>query len=215
MLVGACSTSTGLRDVFVEVVAGALASMEPDMDEIDSLSRDVDSVGMHVFSSSRPDTWLRPPTTPGSASSSADVAAAAWWEQGGGGEVTLDVRNFAPRFGIPEESATGTSNCALSCLVAKHLLACAPAAQQRMDVRVTCHQGQWMAPPTAKATTATAAASATPTLEKQHHTANSVIQSLVSVQRTSGAAAGSVQVMGLPQVGGHAAFVKQAHYKSS
>ena len=34
-------------------------------------------------------------------------------------EGHIKVRNFAPRFGINEESATGTSNCALACLLRK------------------------------------------------------------------------------------------------
>ncbi len=35
--------------------------------------------------------------------------------------LTASCRNFAPLFGIPEESATGSASGALACYLAKHL----------------------------------------------------------------------------------------------
>ena len=79
--------STGLRDLLVALRPGGLAAIDADMPAIAELSRRLGTVGVHAF---------------------CKVAA---------GEGTADyrVRNFAPLFGIDEESATGTSNAALAC----------------------------------------------------------------------------------------------------
>ncbi|MGE5196284.1 MAG: PhzF family phenazine biosynthesis protein [Anaerolineae bacterium] len=79
--------STGLRDIIVPVMSReCLFAIEPKYDEITRLSEKYDVVGLHVFS-------LASLNSSGSA----------------------HCRNFAPRYGIPEESATGSSNGALAC----------------------------------------------------------------------------------------------------
>ena len=79
--------STGLRDIFVPVRdRKTLFSLKPNFDRITELSKKYNAVGIHVFA-------LDPP----------------------GEESTAHCRNFAPLYGIPEESATGSSNGALAC----------------------------------------------------------------------------------------------------
>jgi len=74
--------STGLRDIMLPVRSlDVLEAMNPNFDEISSISRKFDVVGIHAFSVI--------------------------------GERVV-CRNFAPLFGVPEESATGTSNCVLA-----------------------------------------------------------------------------------------------------
>lgn len=78
--------STGLRDIMVPVVSNAvLDAITPDWEKVKEISRKYHTVGYHVFS----------------------LASA----QG----THARCRNFAPLYGIPEESATGTSNGALAC----------------------------------------------------------------------------------------------------
>lgn len=54
------------------------------------------------------------------------------------GDYTAYVRNFAPILGIDEESATGTSNCALSALLREN---------GRVEDVFRFHQGMWMNAP--------------------------------------------------------------------
>ncbi len=83
--------STGLRDILMPVEsAEALAAMIPDFQTMEELSREKDVVGLHAF------TLLKD------------------------SEVTAICRNFAPLYGIDEESATGTSNCALASYLFKY-----------------------------------------------------------------------------------------------
>lgn len=87
--------STGLRDILMPVESvEALREMNPDFQVMAELSREKDVVGMHAF---------------------------ALVEDSG---VTAICRNFAPLYGIDEESATGTSNCALACYLFKHYEKC-------------------------------------------------------------------------------------------
>lgn len=84
--------STGLKDIMLHVNdLETLLDLRPNLDLIDSISRKYDVVGIHAFCL---DTLY-------------------------GGEA--HVRNFAPRYGINEESATGTSNAALACYLMKYL----------------------------------------------------------------------------------------------
>lgn len=78
--------STGLRDILFPIPAPkALESLVPDFEAISRISREKDCVGIHAFSFAEDS------------------------------QVTAICRNFAPLYGILEESATGTSNCALAC----------------------------------------------------------------------------------------------------
>ncbi|MFC2164808.1 PhzF family phenazine biosynthesis protein [Acidobacteriota bacterium] len=83
--------STGLRDILVPVKnLKVLLSLEPDYKKISEVSKKYEAVGFHVFSL---ETKFR---------------------------STAHCRNFAPLYGIPEESATGTSSGALSCYLFKY-----------------------------------------------------------------------------------------------
>ena len=74
--------STGLRDIMLPIKSlETLEAMNPKFDEISSISRKFDTVGIHAFTFD--------------------------------GERVV-CRNFAPLYGVPEESATGTSNCVLA-----------------------------------------------------------------------------------------------------
>ncbi len=83
--------STGLRDILMPVESvETLGAMVPDFRTMAELSREKDVVGMHAFALV------------------------------GTSDVTAICRNFAPLYGIDEESATGTSNCALACYLFKY-----------------------------------------------------------------------------------------------
>lgn len=83
--------STGLRDIMVPVTnPEVLGRMTPDFAAITRLSRVKQCIGVHAFSPAK--------------------------ERG----LTAICRNFAPLYGIDEESATGTSNCALACYLYKY-----------------------------------------------------------------------------------------------
>ena len=75
--------SAGLRDILLPIKdLGTLEAMKPNFDEISSISRKNDAVGIHAFAFDN--------------------------------EERIICRNFAPLYGIPEESATGTGNCVLA-----------------------------------------------------------------------------------------------------
>ncbi|QHQ63383.1 PhzF family phenazine biosynthesis isomerase [Anaerocolumna sedimenticola] len=83
--------STGLRDIIVPIKnLDVLYSIKPDFKKIFEISRRYSAVGYHVFSLETINF------------------------------STACCRNFAPLFGIPEESATGTSNGALGCYLYKY-----------------------------------------------------------------------------------------------
>lgn len=83
--------STGLRDIIVPIVSlEVLHKMIPDLTAITGISREFECVGIHAFSLVNDS------------------------------DVTAVCRNFAPLYGIDEESATGTSNCALACYLHKY-----------------------------------------------------------------------------------------------
>lgn len=76
--------STGLPDIILPV--GSLAELDglnPDMDALTALSRELEVVGVHAFAAV-------------------------------GDGYTAHTRNFAPLYGVDEESATGTANAALT-----------------------------------------------------------------------------------------------------
>ncbi|WP_017222105.1 PhzF family phenazine biosynthesis protein [Moritella dasanensis] len=84
--------STGLADLIIPVPTGHLDLIEPNSDIIADFCKQHDLVGFHVFELCPSDS-----------------------------EFTASCRNFAPLFGIPEESATGSSSGALACYLAKHV----------------------------------------------------------------------------------------------
>jgi len=84
--------STGLPDVIIPVPNGYLDEIEPDDELIADFCNKHKVVGFHVF----------------------ELCEAQ-------SEFTASCRNFAPLFGISEESATGSSSGALACYLTEHL----------------------------------------------------------------------------------------------
>lgn len=83
--------STGLRDIIVPIKnIEILKSIRPDYDKVSAVSRKFNSTGYHLFT----------------------------FETVNGSEA--HCRNFAPLYGISEESATGTSSGALASYLFKH-----------------------------------------------------------------------------------------------
>lgn len=83
--------STGLKDIMLPVdTKEHLERLNPNFKNMVNLCCDQDVVGIHAFALT------------------------------GGAETTAICRNFAPRYGINEESATGTSSCALACYLFQH-----------------------------------------------------------------------------------------------
>lgn len=83
--------STGLKDIIVPVKSmQILDSIKPDMQKIKKISQKYNTVGYHVFSLESLHS------------------------------ANAYCRNFAPLYGIPEESATGTSSSALACYLYRY-----------------------------------------------------------------------------------------------
>lgn len=83
--------STGLNDVMLPVDSVEhLEQLSPDFEMIANMSKEKEVVGVHAF------TMIKE------------------------SDVTAICRNFAPLYGIDEESATGTANCALTCYLFKY-----------------------------------------------------------------------------------------------
>ncbi len=84
--------STGLKDILLPVKdLDTLLSLKPNVDRIHKISDKYNAVGIHAFCIQALD------------------------------QGDVHTRNFAPRYGIDEESATGTSNGALACYLNKYL----------------------------------------------------------------------------------------------
>lgn len=84
--------STGLRDIFLPIKdLETLLTLEPNLTHINRISQKYNVVGIHAF-------------------------VLDSLHQG-----DAHVRNFAPRYGINEESATGTSNGGLSCYLIHYM----------------------------------------------------------------------------------------------
>lgn len=95
--------STGLRDVMVPVRSlSVLQAINPNFDQISNISEQYEAVGYHVFYA------------------------------GTGMEPVAYCRNFAPLYGILEESATGSSTGALSCYLYQHGKGKARQAQEQL-----------------------------------------------------------------------------------
>lgn len=87
--------STGLNDVMLPVDSVEhLEQLSPDFEMIANMSKEKEVVGVHAF------TIIKE------------------------SDATAICRNFAPLYGIDEESATGTANCALACYLFKYYLQC-------------------------------------------------------------------------------------------
>ncbi|WP_444942375.1 PhzF family phenazine biosynthesis protein [Microbulbifer sp. ZKSA004] len=84
--------STGLPDVIIPVPKGYLDLIEPDDKLIAAFCKKHNVIGFHIFELCEP-----------------------------GNKLTASCRNFAPLFGISEESATGSSSGALACYLTEHL----------------------------------------------------------------------------------------------
>jgi len=84
--------STGLPDVIIPVPNGYLDAIVPDDDLIAGFCKKNNVVGFHVFELCEAES-----------------------------EFTASCRNFAPLFGISEESATGSASGALACYLTEHL----------------------------------------------------------------------------------------------
>lgn len=83
--------STGLKDIIVFIKdLETLLNLEPRQKKIKKISEKYDVVGIHAFSLETIN------------------------------DFEAHARNFAPRYGIDEEAATGTSNCALACYLKKY-----------------------------------------------------------------------------------------------
>lgn len=83
--------STGLKDMMLPVDSKEnLNKLNPHFKNIARLCQDFDVVGIHAFALT------------------------------GDAATTAICRNFAPRYGIDEEPATGTSSCALACYLFQH-----------------------------------------------------------------------------------------------
>ena len=84
--------STGLHDVIVPVPSGYLDKLEVDNEKLSEFCEKHNLIGMHAFELNDSES-----------------------------EFTASCRNFAPLFGILEESATGSSTGALACYLVKHV----------------------------------------------------------------------------------------------
>ncbi|WP_368393428.1 PhzF family phenazine biosynthesis protein [Photobacterium sp. 2_MG-2023] len=84
--------STGLPDMIVPVPLGYLDRIQVNEDLLSDFCREHDLVSLHAFELCEKDS-----------------------------DLTASCRNFAPLFGIPEESATGSASGALACYLSKHL----------------------------------------------------------------------------------------------
>lgn len=84
--------STGLHDVIVPVPLGYLDKLHIDNEKLSEFCEKHNLIGMHAFELNDSES-----------------------------EFTASCRNFAPLFGIPEESATGSSTGALACYLVKHV----------------------------------------------------------------------------------------------
>lgn len=85
------TVTTGLKDIIMPIDSTEhLAELSPNFEVMTELSREMQVVGVHAFALTE------------------------------GMETTAICRNFAPLYGIDEESATGTANCALASYLYRH-----------------------------------------------------------------------------------------------
>lgn len=84
--------STGLPDIIIPVNTGYLDLLQPNYEAITEISRESNAIGFHVFELSHARS------------------------------TTAHCRNFAPLYGINEESATGSASGALGCYLVNYVL---------------------------------------------------------------------------------------------
>lgn len=102
--------STGLPDILLPVKSvDILKKISPDLSKLEKYSKDYNVVGVHAFTIKDYEKPL------------------------------ISCRNFAPAYGINEESATGTSNGALSAYLIKNGIIGIDKV-----VNITCEQGHFM-----------------------------------------------------------------------
>jgi len=83
--------STGLKDIILPINSiEQLKELDPDLNVMKKLSKELNVIGVHAFVITESNN------------------------------TTAICRNFAPLYGIDEESATGTANCALACYLFKY-----------------------------------------------------------------------------------------------
>jgi PhzF family phenazine biosynthesis protein len=83
--------STGLKDIIIPIRnMNVLRGIKPDFSMISQISKKYNVIGYHLYARESLNN------------------------------SSVHCRNFAPRYGIPEESATGTSNGALACYLLKY-----------------------------------------------------------------------------------------------
>ncbi|WP_272679909.1 PhzF family phenazine biosynthesis protein [Providencia sp. PROV032] len=84
--------STGLPDIIIPVNTGYLDLLQPNYEAITRISKESNAIGFHVFELSKDPS------------------------------ITAHCRNFAPLYGINEESATGSASGALGCYLVNYIL---------------------------------------------------------------------------------------------
>lgn len=85
--------STGLKDILLPIKSSKdLQQLNPNLNVMTQLSKEQNVIGVHAFALEE-----------------------------GESTITAICRNFAPLYDIDEESATGTSNCALACYLFKYI----------------------------------------------------------------------------------------------
>ncbi|EOV8086855.1 PhzF family phenazine biosynthesis protein [Providencia huaxiensis] len=84
--------STGLPDIIIPVNTGYLDLLQPNYEAITRISKESNAIGFHVFELSEDPS------------------------------ITAHCRNFAPLYGINEESATGSASGALGCYLVNYIL---------------------------------------------------------------------------------------------
>lgn len=108
--------STGLPDLIVPIRNGYLDSIEPNDARLAEFSNKHNLVGVHVFELPESNE-----------------------------DYTASCRNFAPAFGISEESATGSASGVLACYLAEHLRAqVGTPGEADESVRYVFEQGRAM-----------------------------------------------------------------------
>lgn len=86
------AVSTGLKDILMPIDnVEHLRLLQPDFDKMANLNRQQGVVGIHAFALTDKKDYI------------------------------AECRNFAPLYDIDEESATGTSNCALACYLHRYV----------------------------------------------------------------------------------------------